>query len=293
MSQQKQTNKTLTLVSCFYVLDKAKFPKETYLSWLTHFLQIFQYNPYIYLFLYTDSYSASFLPTFIRNIPSVFVIIKPLEQFYMYKYATMWRKNHEQNHALKMTTGWELNMLWSEKLWFLRDVIQQHHPNLKIQTPFYAWCDCGYFRNRNNDLHTGGGMAYYNWANPRRMQLIDKTKIHYSLINTNKNYIHQLKTQIQHKHPITRVPIHPIPPTQQSIGGGFCLLTPEQIDEWCLEYENKLQDYFESNTTVKDDQIILADCIFSKNENVNRFFLVAQNPNIVYDPWFVFQRFLF
>jgi len=287
--------KTLTIASCFYVLSQAKFPKEQYVEWLTNFLNIIKYNPHIYLVIYTDSYSYSFLPQLTHSISTVAIRIKSLDQFYMYKYAEQWRKNHEQNYALRTTTGWELNMLWSEKLWFLRDVIKNHaFPD----TPFYAWCDAGYFRNRINgplnerDLHTGNGIGYMHWANPRKMATLDPTKIYYALVNSNARYIHHLKQLIQNKNPYTNLPQRQIPANQVSIGGGFCLLSPNLIDDWCKEYEYKLEDYFRANITVKDDQIILANCIFSHDQNKERFFLILQTPKTPYDSWFVFQRFL-
>jgi len=262
---------------------------------LSNFLSIVNYNQHIYLVIYTDEYSAQFLPQLATQLPAVAIRLKPLEKFHMYKYADHWRRNHEQNYALKMTTSWELNMLWSEKLWFLREVIDDL---VLPPTPYYAYCDAGYFRNRvtgpllERDLHSGGGIAYNQWANPQRMGALDRTKIHYALVNQNVGYIRTLKTQIQQKDPKTRLPICAIPPNQVSIGGGFCLLAPELISGWCEEYEFKLEDYFTAKATVKDDQIILADCIFSNDNNTQRFFLVSQAPTVPYDPWFVFQRFL-
>lgn len=294
----REENKTLTLVSCFYVLSHAKFPKETYVNWLSNFTEILIYNPYLYLVIYTDEYSFQF----IKNIPqiktnvNIAIKFKPLDNFYMYKYVEYWRKNHETNHLLKMTTGWELNMLWSEKLWFLKSEIDA--PAFS-PTPWYAWCDAGYFRNRTTgplserDLHTMSGKAYFDWASPTTMNGLDKTKIYYALVNSNLNYIKNLKKIIQNIDPQTDLPSIPIPQDQVSIGGGFCLLTPDKIDSWCNTYETKLNLYFIYGRTVKDDQIILANCIFDDNCNINKFFLVSQAPSLrIYDPWFVFQRFL-
>jgi glycosyltransferase involved in cell wall biosynthesis len=49
-----------------------------------------------------------------------------------------------------------------------------------------------------------------------------------------------------------------------------------------------LELYFNHNYLVKDDQIIVADCIFSRIEGFN---LILEN-NPKYDNWFLFQRFL-
>lgn len=282
---------TLTLVSAFYVLEQAKFPKETYIQWLGNLINIVRMNPYVLLVLYTDTYSKQWLPLWLHTMPTIRIMIRELTEFYMYKYAAHWRRNHEANHLLRMTTNWELNMLWSEKVWFLKGAIDA--TPLNQQTPYYAWCDAGYFRDRSprEDLCTGGGLNYLQWATPKRMQQLDPSKIYYSLINTNPIALGNLRHIILNKDPATRLPRAAIPAKQVSIGGGFCLLAPHLIGDWCEEYTYKLEDYFNGERLVKDDQIILADCIFSDTSASGRFFLVNEGAT-TYDPWFVFQRFL-
>lgn len=291
--------KTLTLVTAFYVLPAAKFPKETYTQWLTNFLQIVWYNPHIYLAIYTDSHSQQWLPQMAANLTAankVSVIERPMEEFYMWKYADFWRKNHDANVLLRRTTSWELNMLWNEKLWFLRDVVREPPAGFE-RTPFYAWCDAGYFRSRGGgaDLEVAGGLNYAGWAAPARMAQLDPGKIYYALVNTDIAYVRYIKGLVQRGAAI--------PADQVTVGGGFCMVgagnaaSAAQIDDWCMHYENVLMDFIERDELVKDDQIILANCIFSTlAEKEGRFFLVKENGGGGggggYDPWFVFQRFL-
>jgi hypothetical protein len=217
----------------------------------------------------------------------------------MYKYAAEWRRNHENNHTLKMTTGWELNMLWSEKLWLLKDAVADVTDVADVADVadvgsvggWIAWCDVGYFRNGRDDVHTNGGLNYVQWASPKRMAMLDPSKIYYSIVNNNPVELGNLRNIINNRDPITRLSKTPIPPAQVSIGGGFCLLKPNMIDDWCTEYEFKLEDYFLGKRLVKDDQMILVDCIFTNPTSKPRFYLVAQHDQ-QYNPWFVFQRFL-
>jgi hypothetical protein len=58
------------------------------------------------------------------------------------------------------------------------------------------------------------------------------------------------------------------------------------IEWWRKTYDEKLQLYFENNYLVKDDQIVLADCILS---NLKKFALFREN-KLPYDNWFMFQR---
>ena len=84
------------------------------------------------------------------------------------------------------------------------------------------------------------------------------------------------------------LPTHPINPTQTSIAGGFFLITQENINWWFTTFDTKLELYFKNNYLVKDDQMIIINCI---GENITKFFLVEEN-NISFDKWFMFKRFL-
>jgi len=55
-----------------------------------------------------------------------------------------------------------------------------------------------------------------------------------------------------------------------------------------FEFDSKLFKYFINGYLVKDDQIIIADCVFS---NLEKFSLFREF-QLPYDNWFMFQRFL-
>ena len=84
------------------------------------------------------------------------------------------------------------------------------------------------------------------------------------------------------------MPVTPIPPHQNSIAGGFFILNKDNIEWWATTYDNRLKLYFENNYLVKDDQIILVDCILS---NLDKFTLFRENISNL-DNWFMFQRIL-
>jgi hypothetical protein len=72
-----------------------------------------------------------------------------------------------------------------------------------------------------------------------------------------------------------------------SIAGGFFVCHKEKIDWWRDTYDTKLKLYFDNGYLVKDDQIIIVDCIFS---NLSEFCLCKEQNH--YDNWFLFQRYL-
>jgi hypothetical protein len=84
------------------------------------------------------------------------------------------------------------------------------------------------------------------------------------------------------------LPMHQLPQNQLSVAGGFFILTPNKIDWWFKEYDKTLSLYLSNNYVVKDDQMLIIDCI---SQNVNDFELYTEEDE-KYDNWFMFQRIL-
>ena len=84
------------------------------------------------------------------------------------------------------------------------------------------------------------------------------------------------------------MPIIEIPANQISVAGGFFILHKNNIIWWFNTFDNTLKKYFKYNYLVKDDQLIIIDCIMS---NLDKFLLYSEN-NEKYNNWFMFQRYL-
>jgi hypothetical protein len=210
------------------------------------------------------------------------IIIKPIDQFYNFKYKDYWIENHKKNILLNAKSCWELNMLWSEKIWFVNETIERKY----FETEFYGWSDIGYFRNRPHDTHT---QKLLNWSNSEKIMKLDKNKICYACINNDNGYINNLLKIVNNKNQMG-LPLQQIPSHQNSIAGGFFIIHKDKIDWWKKTYDTKLELYFKNNYLVKDDQIILVDCILS---NLTDFTLFRENNSkLDLDNWFMFQRIL-
>lgn len=268
----------ITFSSCFYIM-KSKFNPNTYIKWMNHFISIVNnFN----LVIYTDEKSIKYIDT--KENPKIKIILKPFDEFYNYRYKDHWIRNHKNNIFLneksKFNTDWQINMLWNEKVWFVNETANKKY----FDTDFYGWCDIGYFRNRQNDLSTQYLSA---WPNSSTILSMNKEKIYYGCINNHEqsmNYLYHLVNQKNQKG----LPVKPIPPEQNTVAGGFFIIHKGKIDWWAITYNEKLKLYLENKYLVKDDQIILLDCIFSEQ---NHFSLVKEN-NQKYDNWFMFQRIL-
>ena len=265
----------VTFSSCFYII-KSKFEPEVYVEWMNNFISIVDnFN----LVIYTDENSVKYIDT--RGKSKIKVIIKPMEQFYNYRYKDAWIKNHQINYSLNENTEWKLNMLWSEKVWFVNETVT----NKYFDTEYYGWCDIGYFRNRRNDLST---KYLLNWPNNSKILGMDRNKIHYACINNSVGFMLSLEQLIQTKNAVG-LPTIPIRPKQQSVAGGFFLLHKSKVNWWANVYGSKLELYLKNNYLVKDDQIIIVDCIFSNKEH----FTLYREKRHEFDNWFMFQRVLF
>jgi hypothetical protein len=268
----------LTFSSCFYII-KSKFDASTYVYWMNNFISIVNH---FNLVIYTDENSFKYIDT--KGNPRIKVVIKPLDQFHHYQYKDYWIQNHEKNVYLNDRIDWSVNMLWSEKIWFVKETFEKKY----FETDFYGWCDIGYFRNRANlDIHT----FYLDcWASSEKCRnLLDPSKIHYACINNNQHYMEQMTQLINNKNE-KGLPTNPIPPIQQSIAGGFFILHRNKIKWWAKIYETKLRDYFENDYLVKDDQMILVNCIL--DDDLKHHFQLYYEKKPKLDNWFLFQRIL-
>jgi hypothetical protein len=266
---------SITFSSCFYLI-KSKYPTTEYIKWIQNFIYIANcFN----LVIYTDLNSLKYINTLQK--PNIKIIIKPMNEFYCYQYKDNWIKNHDKNQCNLGNTCWELNMIWNEKIALVKETIERNY----FETDMYGWCDIGYFRNRPNDLQLN---VLSTWANQQAIQKLDNSKIHYGCVNNDIFEIAQMIRQINHTN-LTGLPKTPISPKQTSIAGGFFILHKQYIQWWFETYYSKLFNYFKHGYLVKDDQMIVANCIFTA-ENTHRFSLFVEK--LQFDNWFMFQRIL-
>jgi hypothetical protein len=262
----------VTFATGWYELT-SKFPADTYLQWMRHML--LEINNY-YLVLFTDEAGENilrehFAPYYFNN-PNLKIIQKPCEQWYNYKYKTKWIKNHAKNTQLNNRTEWKLNMLWAEKTHFVNDARKQRY---FPPTEFYGWCDIGYFREG----------PCPTFASTPKLQSLNKNKIYYACVD--QKQLLQVKDYVLKKN-TDGLPVVPIPVQQTTIAGGFFIAHHAKIESWKNKFDEKLALYFQHDYLVKDDQIIIVDCILSDPQ---RFQLVCED-DPKENPWFTFRRFL-
>jgi len=267
----------ITFSTCWYEF-KCKFTKEYFLYWIDNFLSIVKDK--FFLVIYSDEKSCACILPYLVN-PNIKLVLKDYTDFYGYKYKDAWIENHENNELLNSYTDWRVNMLWCEKIHFVNETIRKSKKLFGYKTDFYGWCDIGYFRGRPNDYIA---FELENWPNREKILELNPAKIHYACIQNNKEYLNELIRYILTRKNDQGIP--PIPIDQLSIGGGFFILHKDKIKWWKTMFDTTLSRYFDNRVLVKDDQIILADCIFSNMSH----FQIYKEDDIKYDNWFLFQR---
>jgi hypothetical protein len=263
----------ITFSTCWY-LFKAKFDASVYAQWIRNMLSNVRcYN----LVIYTDEAGLdSFnFDSYAAVNPRIRVVTKPFETFRNYALKDMWLANHDKNTLLNQLVDWRVNALWSEKVHFVRETVNQRY----FDTEYYGWCDIGYFRGRaNQDLSVA---QLRGWPNPAKIAALNPHKIYYACVNNNW-------TQIEHCIRAVNQPTNPLDPRMNFIAGGFFMLHKTKAEWWAVTYDAKLHQQLSRGRTVKDDQQIITDCVFSKDTQSH--FHICREQGSKYDVWFLFQR---
>lgn len=274
-------NNLITFSTCWYIL-KSKFPINAYIDWINNLLSIANnFN----LVIYTNKESFITIAHLIDSTnKKIKIIIKPIEDFYTYKYRDYWIKNHNSsNIELHKEIDWRLNMLWNEKIFFVNETIT----NKYFDSLYYGWCDIGYFRNRNNDLHSH---YLHNWPNPVKLlnDTFKKNLIHYACVQNDIKIYNKLTNNIEN-HYNKYLLTNPNPNyTENCFAGGFFISRKDLLNVYAKLYDSKLQYYFSNKYFIKDDQTILLD-IITMNPNL---FYIHREDDKYFDNWFMFQRLL-
>jgi len=82
--------------------------------------------------------------------------------------------------------------------------------------------------------------------------------------------------------------MRPLDPRINYIAGGFFMLHKSKAEWWAVAYDAKLHRQLAQGRIVKDNQQIIADCVFSKDTQSH--FHICREEGTKYDVWFLFQR---
>jgi hypothetical protein len=278
-NNNNNNNINITFSTCWYPF-KAKFDFSVYVPWIRNMLSnVRAYN----LVIYTDEAGrAAFnFDAYAAVNPRIRVIIKPFESFRNYTLKDMWIANHEKNALLNICVDWRVNALWSEKVHFVHETATEKY----FDTDYYGWCDIGYFRGRTTGpfmLRDLPMSQLRRWPNPEKIAMLNPNKIYYGCVNNDW-------TQIENCIRIINDPTQILDPRLNFfIAGGFFMLHKTKAEWWATTYDSKLHEQLSNGRLVKDDQQIIARCVFLKD--MQSHFHICRERGSKYDVWFMFQR---
>ena len=122
----------ITIVTAWYTLNN-KFDISNYQIWIDNFLA----NANCNIIIFTNETSKHILNNY-ANKPNIHIIIKELSEFFTYKYSSNWIKDLLlSENPLKGKISWQVNMLWNEKINFVKHAADINFFN----TDIFAWFD--------------------------------------------------------------------------------------------------------------------------------------------------------
>ena len=244
----KKPKNTLTLSTCWYTF-KNKHNTGKYIEWMKNFLN---YVDNFNLIIYTNQNSVDIFKNFSLS-DRVKIVILEKEDWDLIKYEQQLLNNFERNIYLKNQLSFEVWLVYLQKTYLVKKTIKDNH----FDTKFYGWCDIGYFRNTTAK----------DWATSRSLNKLSPEKINYCLM---KNlFIDKLRFFLNQKDFSMNEARKKIPPNQQSIAGGFFVGNKEKCLEWSGFFDTTLMYYLNNNLLIKDDQIIILDCVLQKETFFN------------------------
>ena len=239
---------TLTLSTCWYTF-KNKHNTGKYIEWMKNFLN---YVDNFNLIIYTNKNSVDIFKNF--NLSDrVKIVILEKEDWDLIQYEEQLLNNFERNICLKNQLSFEVWLVYLQKTYLVKKTIKDNH----FDTKFYGWCDIGYFRNTTAK----------DWATSRSLNKLSYEKINYCLM---KNlFIDKLRFFLNQKNSTIDKVRRRIPPNQQSIAGGFFIGNKGKCLEWSGFFDTTLMYYLDNDLLIKDDQIIILDCVLQKERFFN------------------------
>ena len=232
----------------FYTLIykiKSKFDFKKYEEWGSNLIKNMKDQ---LLVIYTDQNTYDILKDYLKS-DNIKLIFLELNEFKYYKYIDFFER------CTSLTEGFNIDarllLIWLERIIVL--------DNLKdlIKSEFYSFVDFGYFRDTK---------IYDNFF--KNNILLNKEKIYYCLVKNDNIYLKNnilLYYNNNKEYPIKNDGI---------IGGGFFIIHNDKINFYVNLFENKVSLYINNNRLIKDDQIIITDIIFDKN-NIEHFELIT------------------
>ena len=262
----------ITVVSCFYHIDKSKFDISKYVYWMINFFKI-KTNKIIF----TDQKTFDYLFKQIK-VDNLEFVIYDIEDFKVsqdYNLEQWWKHyimDPEQSyHSI------ELYKIWNEKSNFIKKAIELD----KFNSSYFYYCDIGCFRD-NKVMN-----KYINWPS---IEKVSNQKVGTKFTMLNVFPFTEEELDMKDEHDLFKFK------EVNRIGGGIIGGSKEICLEWHRLFYEMMDKYFDENKFAGKDQSIMASAyiqLFNQdNKKCNEFFNLVTPKNPFTNPWFYLQEYL-
>ena len=247
----------ITIVTAYLEIPKKKFNTNTYISWITNYMNLIKDIP---LIIYTNSDNINNLIINLRcnNLKNTKIIKININDLYCYKYIEYW--NNDYHRDKEKYHDPLLYLIWNNKTAFIKDAYDR-----KIfDTNFYMWTDIGMIR----DLKT--------------FNVLKNIFLNSEINKINKDKVYLLEVENFNNNKLNYKNDKPYIFNENRCGGGVILCNKNLIEKWFYEYYNMLDKFIKYDIFAGKDQNILNNLYIS---NRNLIELIKPN-NSPIDKWF-------
>lgn len=272
----------ITIVSCYYKLDKSKHSHTKYLLWIKNMLQNIE-TPMVIFYDENDEIKQTLLSY--RGEKPMYLINRPIEDFYVTNQDWDWDAEYKKDWKKKIHNT-NLYKIWNEKPNFLYEASYIN----KYNSDYYIWCDIGCFRySSNNDKSNINPILCKKWPKIDKIphnkilitKVVDSFKNHIKTVDNNGK-----KLKIFENSTMTNDII--MNNNYIGISGSMFAGHKSTIKRYHDIYYKNLSKFFENNVFAGDDQNIIFNIHYENSEILS--LLPYKNDGT--DEWFYLHWYL-
>jgi hypothetical protein len=231
----------VTIVSCYYQLEKSKHSVQEYRSWIENFLR--HVDQPIVMFGEESTLESMKQIREEANLGSKFYgIALPFSEcnYSSEEWIMKWNKQLELSN-FKHLHGQELFRVWANKSFFVQKAMELN----PFQSDSFAWCDAGCWRDPMSASLFGAGWPVAEKIVPHRMHLI--------VMHDIMDYIEKAKQSVSLDDFVKTYSFRNTP----TIGGTILLGDRDAWTHWSRLSAIVLESFIKNDKFAGDDQAIL------------------------------------
>ena len=277
----------VTIVSCYYPLNKSKHRINEYIEWFTNFLS--HVDTPIVIFGEGEVLKKMQQIRESAGLGHKFLAIsKPFSELH---YSTpswieVWEKQVQKSNYKELHNQ-ELFRIWANKSHFVGEAIEKN----PFASEVFVWCDAGCWRDPFVAQLCGPSWPLPEKIEPNRLHIIAMSDV-----QPWREKVDALPADIPHAELVSKIPTH----FSAIVGGTILLGDKAAWQTWIPTFDETLNLFIQTDLFAGDDQAVLASTslwlrkhdpskepVFLRAPPRSNFLTMAGRP--FGDAWFAFQ----